>query len=424
MWTKLSAAPRERWKRTSSGASARRSSRWLWSSPGGSGTWATSSSPTSRSSRRSASHAARQNSTPRARSPSASGPTRSSWSRIRGRSPVVQPAMPATRGGRLGRQVPAGLDQVEPPVPSDHLVVGQVVVDVREVDVEDLVPEERERLEGVQRVHRDDAHEFPVRGDRVHRPIERGQGVVPEQEPEARVVAGPPLLVEGPEPVEPERRALARAHADLEGEDLRRELAPLLEIAQERPEVGDRVRHRFGAPGVRLPAGQRFLEPAAGGGFPVTHTLPEEPVEPPDHAVPDRHPRLEGHSAHRHFLERLRGSTEGPSERVGERGGLDPTEVHRELGESQGSAGPIGGPPDENGLAEVRLVLDPVQVDSQARHQARLDGPVGDQAEQRPDDVRAPLGENGLLRTAWRDVIDVEDHRTSSVEEPGADGQG
>ena len=151
---------------------------------------------------------------------------------------------------------------------------------------------------------RDDAHEIPVGGDGVHRPIERGQRVVSQEEPEARVVAGPALLVERAEPVEPERRALARAHADLEGEDLGRELALLLEVAQEGPEVGDRVRHRLGAAGVRLPAGKRLLEPAAGGGLPVPHALPEEPVEAPDHAVADGRPRLEGDSARRAVLER------------------------------------------------------------------------------------------------------------------------
>ena len=261
-------------------------------------------------------------------------------------------------------------------------------------------------------------------GDGVHRPIERGQRVVAEEEAEARVVARPALLVERLEPVEPERRALARAHADLEREDLGRELALLLEVAQERPEVGDGVGDRLRAAGVRLPAGKRLLEPAAGGGLPVRHALPEESVEAPDHAVPDRRPRLEGDSARRALLDRVRGAAERPSERLAEGGGLDAAEVHRELGEGERPAGPVGRAPDEDRLPEVRPVLDPVQVDPQARHQSRLDGPVGDQAEQRPDDVRGPLGEDGLLRAARRDVIDVEDHRTSSVEEPRADGQG
>ena len=258
-----------------------------------------------------------------------------------------------------------------------------------------------------------------MRGHGGHRPIEGGQGVVSQEEAEARVVACSALLVEGPEAVEPERRPLAGAHADLEREDLGRELALLLEVAEQRPEVRDRVRDGLGAAGVRPPAGERLLEPPAGRGLPVGDPLPEEPVEPPDDAVPDGRPRLEGGRAVGGALRRVGDPVERLGERLAQGRRVDAAEVHGQLRQRQRSAGAVGGPADEDRLPEVGPVLDPVQVDAQARQETRLDGAVGDQSEQRPDDVGGPLGEEGLLRAARRDVIDVEDHLDSSVENPG-----
>ena len=122
-------------------------------------------------------------------------------------------------------------------------------------------------------------------GDGLVGAVERGQRVVAEQKPEARVVPGAALLVERPEAIEPERGAHARAHADLEGEDLGGKLAVLVHVAQERPEVGDGIGHGLRMLGVRLSARQGVLEATPGDSFPVAEPLPEEPVEPPDDAL-------------------------------------------------------------------------------------------------------------------------------------------
>ena len=294
----------------------------------------------------------------------------------------------ASRG--VAREVAARLDQVQPAVAAHHLVVRQVVVHVREVDVEDLVAQERERLERVERVQRDHADEVPMRRHRVHRAVEGGQGVVPEEEAESRVVARPPLLVEGPEPVEPEGGPLAGAHADLEREDLGRELALLLEVAQERPEVRDRVHDCFGTARVRAPAGKSLLEPTARGGLPVRDPLPEEPVEPPDHAVADGRPLLEDRRTVRLAVRRVGDSAKGTGQRLAQPCGLDAAEIDRKLGQRQRPAGAVRGPPDGDGLAKVGTVLDPVEVNAEARQDARVPVAGRDEPEEGPDDLGGP----------------------------------
>ena len=258
------------------------------------------------------------------------------------------------------------------------------------------------------------------RGDRVHRPIERGQRVVAEEEAEARVVARSRAPRRGP--------GTGRARAPRAGPSPRRSRG-----RRSRAGAGPASRGRAGASRSRRPR----RRPPRGGWRPIARWAApprtggrRRPPSPPTRCQKSRLNRQITLSRTGVHVSRatppagpsstaVRGAAERPSERLAEGGGLDAAEVHGELGEGEGPAGPVGRAPDEDRLAEVRLVLDPVEVDPQARHQSRLDGPVGDQAEQRPDDVRGPLGEDGLLRAARRDVIDVEDHRTSSVENPG-----
>jgi len=190
--------------------------------------------------------------------------------------------------GGLRPEIGARLDHIEAPVAPHQLVVGQVVVDVGQVDVEDLEAEEGERAEGIQRVHGEHAHRVAVARHGGQRPVQRRHGVVAEEEAKARVVSRPALLVESPEAVEPEGRPRARAHPDLEREDLRRKLAALVHVPQQRPEVRHGIRYRLRVIGVGPPAGQRLLEAASGRLLPVAQALPEEPVEAPDETVPDR----------------------------------------------------------------------------------------------------------------------------------------
>src|SRR5262249_33786004 len=64
--------------------------------------------------------------------------------------------------------------------------------------------------------------------------------------------------------IQPEAGPRARAHANLEREDLGRELTALVQLDQQGPEVGDRVGNRRRIVGVRSPARQGRLESAAG----------------------------------------------------------------------------------------------------------------------------------------------------------------
>src|SRR5262249_54069756 len=142
-----------------------------------------------------------------------------------------------------------------------------------------------ERIERLQREH----------ADRVLMSRHSGQGsvegrqrVITEEKSEPRVVPRAALFVERSETVEPETGASSRANADLEREDLRGKLAALVHVAQERPEVADRIRHGLRMIGVRPSARQGLLEASARCLFPLAQALPEEAVELPDDAVAQR----------------------------------------------------------------------------------------------------------------------------------------
>jgi hypothetical protein len=113
-----------------------------------------------------------------------------------------------------------------------------------------------------------------MRRDRGESAIERRHRVVAEQEAKPRIEAGGALGVERAEAIEPGRRARPRSDADLEREDLGRKLAALVEIDEQRPEVGDGVRDGAAVVRVRASRRQRLLEAAAGRGFPVGDALP------------------------------------------------------------------------------------------------------------------------------------------------------
>src|SRR5262249_25072238 len=103
-----------------------------------------------------------------------------------------------------------------------------------------------------------------------------------------RVVAGGAGLVEGLEAVEPEGSPGARAHADLDGEDLGRELASLVELHEEGPEFSHRVADRALVVGIGAAAGQGGLEAAARQALPRCKKggLNRRPALPPSGAKP------------------------------------------------------------------------------------------------------------------------------------------
>src|SRR5262245_62539300 len=126
-----------------------------------------------------------------------------------------------------------------------------------------------------------------------HGAVERGERVVAEQEAKPRVVSAPALLVERFETVEPAAGPRAGAHTDLEREDLRGELAALVEIAEQRPEIADGIGDGLGVIRVRLSRWERFLEASARRALPLAEPLPEQAIELPDEAVANGSPLLE-----------------------------------------------------------------------------------------------------------------------------------
>src|SRR5262249_42447631 len=159
--------------------------------------------------------------------------------------------------------------------------------------IEDLVAQEGERAKRIERVEGEHAHGVPMMRHGGHGAVERGERVVAEQEAKPRVVSGPALLVERFETVEPAAGPRAGAHTDLEREGLRGELAALVEIAEQRPEIADGIGDGLGVIRVRLSRWERFLEASARRALPLAEPLPEQAIELPDEAVANGSPLLE-----------------------------------------------------------------------------------------------------------------------------------
>ena len=106
-------------------------------------------------------------------------------------------------------------------------------------------------LYGIERIERNAADVVAVMRHRRERALQAGRRVVAEDEVQARIEVRAALLVERLEAIEPCRGARAGANADLEPDDLGRQLTARLEVAQQRPEVGHRVGDRLRMIGIR-----------------------------------------------------------------------------------------------------------------------------------------------------------------------------
>ena len=253
-------------------------------------------------------------------------------------------------------------DQIKTAIATDQLVERQIVVHVGEVHVHDLEAQKREGLERVQSVHGEDAHDRRVRADRGQRTLERRLGAVAEQETQPRVVAGAAGFVERLEPIQPGRRARTRSGADLQREDFGGQLAAGIEIAQQRPEVGHRVGDRLRMIGVRLDARRRDLEAVARRRLPGLEPFPEQMIEPPDDALAKRSEVLQAHAIVQRGLEIGIDRLEGAGQLLRHQCRIGLAEVDGNLGERERTAVRVGGAPNGDRIAEIVLVVDPVQV--------------------------------------------------------------
>ena len=155
--------------------------------------------------------------------------------------------------------------------------------------------------------------------------------------------------------------------------------------------------------GVGAAARQRVLEPAARRLFPVAEALPEEPVEPPDDAVAERSPVVEEDApvVGRFGADRRKRRTDVVTNRMGR--GL--AKVDGELREREELTVALGGAPHGHGIAEVRPVLDPVEMDAQARERARIEPALLDRVEHTGQSLAA------RRRAPALELVHVDDHR-------------
>jgi hypothetical protein len=152
--------------------------------------------------------------------------------------------------------------------------------------------------------------------------------------------------------------------------------------------------------GVGLPARQRRFEPFSGGGFPLAKVAPEQAVEAPEQTVAIGTELVEIDVTGA-VVVGLPDRPDRGRERIGNAGAIGLPHVDGDLGERHRLALQIRCPANDHRIAEVGLVLNPVEMDAQR---------TGDEA--RNLTLRGPLT---LRFLALRNVIDVDDHRFGSL---------
>ena len=94
------------------------------------------------------------------------------------------------------RKIRANLDEVQLAVAPHHLFVGKVVVDVGGVHLHDLVAQERQGLQRIQRIQHQEAAQVDVILHRGLRHVQRRQRIVAQQDPQLRIIVGSALLIQ------------------------------------------------------------------------------------------------------------------------------------------------------------------------------------------------------------------------------------
>ena len=255
------------------------------------------------------------------------------------------------------------------------------------------------------------------------RPLEAGRRVVAEQEVHAGIELPAGLGVELLELVEPRRGARAGADANLEADEILGALALGLERLHAGEEVARRRRHRVRVIGVGRAGRQRRLEPLARGRFPVGEMPPEQPVEVPDQAVAIRLEHVEIDVALGIGVGRVGEALDRLRQVLGQPIGHGLPQVHRDLGQRQKLAPAVGGAPHHHGVAEVGLVLNPVEMHAQRRRELRVEHAFLDHRHHRPGDepgqftLRRALPGGFLLTGGY--VVDVNDHRQAVSQKKG-----
>src|SRR3954469_5886750 len=159
---------------------------------------------------------------------------------------------------------------------------------------------------------------------------------------------------------------------------------------------------------------QRLLESLAGGRLPFPEVLPEQAIEIPHQAVAVRCERaqpdvlmtirLGAWTQRAHRLEQL----------ALDRGDLGLPEVHRNLRQRQHLAPGVGCPANDDRIAEVAAVVNPVEMHAERRRQLRIEDAVLDHRHHAAGDERTQIafGLAGRCTPGLpaSDVVDVNDH--------------
>ncbi len=198
------------------------------------------------------------------------------------------------------------------------------------------------------------------------------------------------------------------AHAELQREHLGGQLAAFVDLAEQRPEVGDRVPHGVRVIGVGSPAGKRLLEAAPARLLPIGEALPEETIEAPEERIAQRRPTLEV-EAPVLFAGLAAEGGERPAQSFAGFHCRGLTEIDGDFGQRQRPALAVGRAPEHHGVAEIGAVLHPVEMDAETGEVTGIGVALLDEREQRRQRLAGSRGESG------RQMVDVEDHSKASV---------
>jgi len=104
---------------------------------------------------------------------------------------------------RRGRDKRASFHEIQLTVAHDEFVGRQIVVNIREVNRENFITQERKRLEGIKRIDGQETRQFTMLPNRFHRTIQCRHRIIGQQEPDARIVLGAALAIQRSKTIQP-----------------------------------------------------------------------------------------------------------------------------------------------------------------------------------------------------------------------------
>ena len=269
--------------------------------------------------------------------------------------------------------------------------------------LQDLVAQMGQRLDGIDRVYLDEAALIDVLCHGEPGFIQGVLGIVAHVKTHAGIQTRAALLVEFLKLIEPLGATRSVADADFEQIHLGGQLVLGSKNAEQVQEFGDVVGDRAGIVAVGRAAGERFVVPLAGSGFPGQQMTPEESVEGPDDAGAQGLELFERETAG--ILLRSGLGTMNRAEQIATQGfgdHLARVDVHvHDGGGLAESVVALGG---GDGFAKIGFVLDPIEFHLETRELTLIDEPF---FHQRVDGLDHALRGGGGLHL---EVVKFQDH--------------